>query len=84
MRVIWNAISAELYSNMRRELFEKLTVFSTITRMEDGYWGDRKIMTEWGIKDSALPIIKYLETGDPEDPTIELFLASYEKEACDE
>ena len=52
--------------------------------MEDGYWGDRKIMTEWGIKDSDLPIIKYLETGDPEDPTIELFLASYEKEACDE
>lgn len=63
MRVTWVPTTAAVYSAIRVEHRDGLTVHGTFTDI-GGYNGEKRIMTEWGLKGSDAPLIKCDTRGD--------------------
>lgn len=63
--VTWVETTREVYAAIYRQHIGQLTVFGTISNPEDGYYGERHMMTEWGFKTADHPLIKHDERGTP-------------------
>lgn len=63
--VKWVETTREVYAAIFRQHIGQLTAFGTISNSEDGYYGERHMMTEWGFKGADYPLIKHEERGTP-------------------
>jgi hypothetical protein len=61
VRVTWIKTSQECYRSIYREHIGMLTVHGTITRPESDFYGERHMMTEWGLRGADAPLIKHEE-----------------------
>lgn len=59
--VTWVKTTRECYAAIYREHIGQLTVHGTITRPERDHYGERHIMTEWGLRGADAPLIKHEE-----------------------
>lgn len=63
--VRWIETTREVYAAIYAEFRGKLQVHGTISRPENDWHGERRMMTEWGLPGADFPIIKHDEQGDP-------------------
>lgn len=72
--VIWIATTRDLYAVIYAVHIDQFGVFGTISNPEDGWHGERHMMTEWGFKTADYPLIKHEERGTP--PVHRYFIAA--------
>lgn len=63
--VTWVETTREVYAAIYKQHFPDFGVFGTISRSEDDWYGERHMMTEWGFRNAAHPLIKHDERGTP-------------------
>ena len=54
----WIEIPQQLYFDIYNILEDKLTVFGAVTRLENCSAYDAKIITDWGLRDIDVPLIR--------------------------
>lgn len=76
--VRWIETTREVYAAIYQQHIGQLQVCATISNPEDGWHGERHMMTEWGFKGSDYPLIKHSERGTPSEHRF--FIAAATKE----
>ena len=71
--VQWLETTREVYSAIYSAFRGQMQVHGTISRSEDDWYGERHMMTEWGLPGADFPIIKHEDRGTP--PEHRFFIA---------
>ena len=66
MNYTWKKTTEEVYQAIYRQHQQDFTVFGSDTKLENNSLGDFHMLTEWGFRDSPIPLIKWEQRGDRE------------------
>jgi len=80
MNVRWIKTTREAYAAIYSAHRGQLQVHGTFTRPERDHYGERHIMTEWGLPGADAPIIKHEERGEPPEHSFYLACVSEDRD----